>query len=348
MKIDNFSCPLPVASLDTVQLGHGSGGRLTAELIDDVFLAHLGNEILGRLEDQAVFSLPPGRLALTTDSYVVDPLFFPGGNIGELAVNGTVNDICMSGARPFHLSVSFIIEEGFPIADLKRIVASMGAAAKASGVSVVTGDTKVVNKGSCDKLFINTTGIGVVPDNVAISAHNLHPGDKIILSGTIADHGMAIMTSREGLSFQSRVRSDTAALNGLVEVMLAVSPEIHAMRDPTRGGLAATLNEFAKASGVGIVLDGGAIPVALEVRGACEILGIDPLNVANEGKLVAVVPPLVAPGVLAAMRRHPLGCEAAVIGEVSPDNPGLVACSTGLGAMRIVDMPVGEQLPRIC
>ncbi|MDH5525132.1 MAG: hydrogenase expression/formation protein HypE [Desulfobulbaceae bacterium] len=333
---------------DTIQLAHGSGGRLSARLIESMFLPRFGNETLNKLEDQALLDLPAGRLAFTTDSFVVDPIFFPGGDIGDLAVNGTVNDICMSGATPLYLSTAFIIEEGLPMADLHRILLSMEKAAAAAGVRIVTGDTKVVDRGSCDKIFINTSGLGLVPESVAISAANLKAGDKVIVSGTIADHGMAILTSRKGLSFQSRVKSDTAALNGLVMAMLAVSTSIHAMRDPTRGGLATTLNEFAASSKVGIVLDEGAVPVRPEVRGACEVLGIDPLYVANEGKLVAVVADKDAEAMLGKMRTHPLGADAAIIGEVTGANPGLVTMRTAFGAERIIDMPVGEQLPRIC
>jgi hydrogenase expression/formation protein HypE len=345
---EDFSCPLPIMEYETIQLAHGSGGRLSAELVSRFFLPRFGNEILNRLEDQAVVDFPQGRLALTTDSFVVDPLFFPGGDIGDLAINGTVNDVCMSGATPLYLAAAFIIEEGLPTATLHRVLLSMEKAAKTAGVRIVTGDTKVVNRGCCDKLFITTTGVGRVPEGVNISAANLKNGDKIILSGSIADHGMAILTSREGLSFASRVQSDTAALNGLVARMLQASPAIHAMRDPTRGGLATTLNEFAASSGVGIILEEAAIPVRPEVRGACEVLGIDPMYVANEGKLVAVVPAEVANTVVAAMRSHPQGREAAIIGEVVAGNRGLVAMRTALGAQRIVDMPVGEQLPRIC
>jgi len=345
---EDFSCPLPVMEYETIQLAHGSGGRLSAELVSRFFLPRFGNETLNRLEDQAVVDFPQGRLALTTDSFVVDPLFFPGGDIGDLAINGTVNDVCMSGATPLYLAAAFIIEEGLPMATLHRILLSMEKAAKSAGVQIVTGDTKVVNRGCCDKLFITTTGVGLVPAGVNISAANLKAGDKVILSGTIADHGMAILTSREGLSFASRVQSDTAALNGLVARMLQASPAIHAMRDPTRGGIATTLNEFTAASRVGIVLEEAAIPVRPEVRGACEVLGIDPMYVANEGKLVAVVPAEVADQMVAAMRSHPLGREAAIIGEVAAENRGMVVMRNALGAQRIVDMPVGEQLPRIC
>lgn len=333
---------------ETIQLAHGSGGQLSADLVARLFLPRFGNEILSRLEDQAVFQAGPGRLALSTDSFVVDPLFFPGGDIGDLAVNGTVNDVCMCGATPLWLSAAFIIEEGLPMATLHRVLVSMEKAAAAAGVRIVAGDTKVVNRGSCDKLFITTTGLGRVPDHVHISATHLKPGDRIIVSGPLAAHGMAILTSREGLSFQSRLASDTAALNGLVTTMLGTGVQIHAMRDPTRGGLAATLNEFARASQVGIVLEEQAIPVRPEVRAACEILGIDPLFVANEGKLVAVVPPGEAGVLLAAMRAHPQGREAAIIGEVTAGDAGVVSLRTLLGVRRIVDMPMGEQLPRIC
>ncbi|MHB8149045.1 MAG: hydrogenase expression/formation protein HypE [Desulfobulbia bacterium] len=345
---EDFSCPLPIMEYETIQLAHGSGGRLSAELVSRFFLPRFGNETLNRLEDQAVVDFPQGRLALTTDSFVVDPLFFPGGDIGDLAINGTVNDVCMSGATPLYLAAAFIIEEGLPMVTLHRILLSMEKAAKSAGVQIVTGDTKVVNRGCCDKLFITTTGVGRVPAEANISAANLQAGDTIILSGSIGDHGMAILTSREGLSFASRVQSDTAALNGLVARMLQASPIIHAMRDPTRGGLATTLNEFATASGVGIVLQEAAIPVRPEVRGACEVLGIDPMYVANEGKLVAVVPGEIAGTVVTAMRSHPLGREAAIIGEVVAENRGMVVMRNALGAQRIVDMPVGEQLPRIC
>ncbi len=343
-----LSCPLPIMDHDTVQLAHGSGGSLSASLIEKLFLPRFDNAMLNQLEDQAVMELPACRLAFSTDSFVVDPIFFPGGDIGDLAINGTANDVCMSGAVPLYVSAAFIIEEGFAMESLHRILLSMEQAGKQAGVTVVTGDTKVVNKGSCDKIFITTTGLGSVPDGVMISAGGIQPGDKIILSGTIADHGMAVMTSRENLSFQTRIQSDTAALNGLVEKMIKTTTEIHAMRDPTRGGLATTLNEFASTSNVGIKLIEGNIPISPDVKGACEILGIDPLNVANEGKLVAAVPPDKVDAVLDAMRKHPLGRQAAIIGEAVTDHKGMVAGETLLGVSRIVDMPVGEQLPRIC
>lgn len=343
-----LSCPLPIMDHDTIQLAHGAGGKLSAQLIEKLFLPRFGNQTLDKLEDQAVLDLPPGSLAFTTDSFVVEPIFFPGGDIGDLAVNGTVNDVAMSGAQPLYISIGFILEEGLPMETLHRILLSMEAAARAANIVVVTGDTKVVNRGKCDQIFINTSGLGVVPEGVNISAANLQPGDKVIISGTVADHGMAVMTTREGLSFQSRVTSDTAPLNGLVKAMLAVTPEIHALRDPTRGGLATSLNEFARSSQVGISLEEGAVPVRPEVNGACEVLGIDPLYVANEGKLVAVVPGQQSAAVLKAMQQHEYGRDAAIIGEVTADNPGLVTMRTGLGASRIVDMAVGDQLPRIC
>ncbi len=343
-----LSCPVPILTHDTVQLAHGAGGKLSNEMIEKIFLPRFLNATLEKMEDQAILHNPGGRIAFSTDTFVVDPIFFPGGDIGDLAINGTVNDICMSGAVPKYLSVGFILEEGLPFETLHRIVLSMEKAARTAGVQIVTGDTKVVNRGSCDKLFINTSGFGFVADNVHISASNLKIGDKIILSGTLADHGMAVMTSREGLSFQSVVSSDTAGLNHLVAEMLKVTPNIHAMRDPTRGGLATTLNEFAESSKVGIQLYGNNIPVKDNVRGACEILGIDPLYVANEGKLVAIVAPDIAEEMLRAMKNNTLGKDAVIIGEVTDRHPGIVALRTSLGANRIVDMPVGEQLPRIC
>ena len=337
--VDSFpasSCPMPIMKHDTIQLAHGSGGRLSADLISKFFLPFFGNDILNRLEDQAILQVPDGRIAFTTDSFVVDPIFFPGGNIGDLAVNGTVNDICMSGAQPHCLSVAFIIEEGLAMKELHRIISAMAEAIERAQVSIVTGDTKVVDKGSCDKIFINTTGLGFIPTDVHISAGSIKAGDKIILSGTIADHGMAIMTSRESLSFETRITSDTAALNSLVACMLAASTSIRAMRDPTRGGVATTLNEFASSSQIGIKLFAERIPLLPEVRGACEILGIDPLYVANEGKLIAVAAPGEAEKILAAMRRHPLGGQATIVGEAVSLHPGMVTMETGLGVNRIV------------
>ncbi|MBE0565338.1 MAG: hydrogenase expression/formation protein HypE [Krumholzibacteria bacterium] len=339
---------MPILDHDTVQLAHGAGGRLSADLIGRLILPRFTSPELDRLEDQAVLDLPPGRLAFSTDTFVVSPIFFPGGDIGELAINGTVNDVAMCGAGPVALSVGFVLEEGLPLADFHRILCSMEAAAKRAGVRVVTGDTKVVGRGACDRIFINTSGLGVVPAGVELGAGLIRPGDAVVLSGTLADHGMAVMTAREGLGFSSTVRSDTAALNGLVRLILDVCPGVRALRDPTRGGVATTLNEFACAGGVGIVLEEASLPVRPDVRGACEILGIDPLYVANEGKLVAVVPADAAEAVVAAMRGHEHGRGAVVIGKVTDEHASRVTMITGLGARRIVDMPVGEQLPRIC
>ncbi len=343
-----FSCPLPITEHDTVQLAHGSGGRMMAELIDKMIVETFKNDILIKMEDQASLSVDSNNIVFTTDSFVVDPIFFPGGNIGELAVNGTVNDICMNGAIPKYISVSFILEEGLSLLEFYEIVKSIKTAADNANVAIVTGDTKVVDKGSCDKIFINTAGIGTLKNKSQISSSNLQPGDRIIVSGTIADHGMAIMTSREGLSFVSKIESDTAALNGLVKLMTDVSANIHAMRDPTRGGVAATLNEFAKQSKMGIKLYSDKIPIKDSVRGACEILGIDPLFVANEGKLVAVVSSEDSDKLLSEMRKNPLGKDAEIIGEVVADHPGVVVKKTLLGVEQIVDLPLGEQLPRIC
>lgn len=342
------SCPLPLPNKETIVLGHGSGGTLSAELLRSVILPAYSNPLLERLEDQATFDLNGTRLAFTTDSFVVKPLFFPGGDIGSLAVHGTVNDLAMGGAQPRFLSVSFILEEGFAIEDLRRIVRSIGAAAERCGVPVVTGDTKVVERGSGDGVFINTSGIGVVPEGVRISAANAKPGDAVILSGTIGDHGIAILSQREGLELESAIESDSAPLHDLVGAMLAVTPEIHAMRDPTRGGVASALNEIAAQSRVGIVLDERAVAVRDEVRGACELLGLDPMYVANEGKLIAIVPAGHADAILTAMREHPLGQSAAVIGAVSDREPGLVLMRTAFGTTRIVGMLAGDQLPRIC
>ncbi len=347
-NLTTLSCPMPLCDHDTVQLAHGAGGRLSADLIETFIVPRFANTTLERLEDQAVLDMPPGRLAFSTDTFVVTPLEFPGGDIGDLAINGTVNDVAMCGARPLYLSVAFVLEEGLPLATFHRILCSMETAARIAGVTIVTGDTKVVDKGSCDGMFINTSGVGVLPPGIDMSSANLCDGDVVIVSGTVADHGMAVMTVREGLSFRSSVASDTAALNGLVAEILGACCETRALRDPTRGGLATTLNEFAASSKVGIKLDGEAIPVREDVGAACEILGIDPLYVANEGKLVAVVPAESADKVLATMRTHEHGRNAAIIGRVTTEHPGMVACRTALGTERIVDMPVGEQLPRIC
>ena len=342
-----LSCPLPLTDRKTIVMGHGSGGRLTAQLMRDLFLPAFDNEILRKLDDQAVLPAGSERIAFTTDSFVVTPLFFPGGDIGHLAVNGTVNDLAMSGARPLFLSAAFILEEGFPLDELRRITESMAMAARVAGVVIVTGDTKVVNRGSADKLFITTSGIGLLSAGPALSASLASPGDKVILSGTIGDHGMAVMSVREGLEFEGAITSDTAPLHLLVEAMLAAG-EVHALRDPTRGGLATSLCEIASSAGIGVEIRADAIPVRSEVKAACELLGLDPLFVANEGKLVAFVPAACASAVLAAMRLTPEGRNAAMIGEAVEKHPGMVLLKTEVGGTRILDLPFTEQLPRIC
>ncbi len=342
------ACPLPWSDYKEIVLAHGSGGKLSQRLIEGVVLPQFRNELLEPLHDGAVFSLNGARVAFSTDSYVVSPIFFPGGDIGRLAIHGTVNDLAMCGARPLYLSVGFILEEGLPMEDFRRVVASMREAAAAAGVALVTGDTKVVDRGKADKIFINTSGLGVVPDGVNIHPARAQAGDKVILSGAIAVHGIAIMSVREGLEFETEIASDTAPLNGLVEAILAASADVHVLRDPTRGGVTSALSEIAQTAKVGMLLDEARIPLDEAVKGACEILGLDPLYVANEGKLLAVVPAADAERVLAAMRAHPLGREAALIGEVTADHPGFVLMKTRVGGTRVVDMLSGEQLPRIC
>ena len=342
------SCSLPISDYKEIVLAHGSGGRLSHRLIDQIILPQFRNELLEPLHDGAIFSLGSGRIAFSTDSYVVSPIFFPGGDIGKLAVHGTVNDLAMCGARPRYLSVGFILEEGLPMEDFWRIVQSMRAAADAAGVLLVTGDTKVVDRGKADKIFINTAGVGVVPDGVEIHPTRAQVGDKILISGEVAVHGIAIMSVREGLEFESEIASDSAALNGLVEEILRVCPDVHVLRDPTRGGVTSSVTEIALSAKVGIHLNEAAVPISEEVKGACEILGLDPLYVANEGKLIAVVPAEEAESVLAAMRAHSLGKDAAIIGEVVAAHPGFVTMKTRVGGMRVVDMLSGEQLPRIC
>ncbi|HKU25269.1 MAG TPA: hydrogenase expression/formation protein HypE [Candidatus Sulfotelmatobacter sp.] len=342
------SCPLPITQHPQIVLGHGSGGKLSAQLIEQVFLPAFGNPLLNKLDDQAVLQINGSRLAFTTDSFVVTPLFFPGGDIGRLAINGTVNDLAMSGARPLYLSAAFILEEGLATEELQRVVQSMREAAAGAGVQLVAGDTKVVNRGKGDKLFVTTTGIGIIEKPVHISADRARTGDKIILSGYIGDHGMAILSQRENLEFEGVIESDCAPLHELVADMLEVCPDIHCLRDATRGGVATVLNELAGQSRVGMLLQETEIPVHDAVRGACELLGLDPLYVANEGKLVAVVPGELADNVVHRMRQHPLGRDARVIGEVVAQHPGMVTMKTEIGGTRVVDTLFGEQLPRIC
>jgi hydrogenase expression/formation protein HypE len=332
---------------DTVLLAHGSGGKLSHDLVEKTFLPFLANPALNKLDDSAIFEAS-GRFAFTTDGYVVNPIFFPGGDIGKLAVCGTVNDLSMNGARPLYLSLSAIIEEGFLLRELERIVQSIRKTAQEAGVSIIAGDTKVVNRGQADKLFITTSGVGIVPPGVDISGANARAGDKVLLSGTIGDHGIAIMSQREGLKFSMTLKSDCAPLNKLVSQMLEVSSRIHCLRDPTRGGLATTLNELARQSNAGITIQETQIPVKEEVKAACELLGLDPIYVANEGKLVAIVDPADADKILARMRRNRYGRDAAVIGEVINQHQGKVVMKTRLGPSRIVDMLSGELLPRIC
>ena len=350
----NWSCPLPLVGYPTIVMGHGGGGKLGNELVEHLFLPAFRNTALENLGDAAVLDLggdgqQTARLAMSTDSFVVQPLFFPGGCIGELAVNGTVNDLAVSGAEPRFLSASFILEEGFPLAQLAAIVESMAAAAVTAGVQIVTGDTKVVERGHGDGCYINTAGIGVLRPGITVGPHRAEPGDAILVSGTIGDHGMAIMSVREGLEFESQIRSDCAALNGLIaEVLAAVGPAVHAMRDPTRGGMASTLNEIAQSSGVGMAIDEASLPVRLEVQSACELLGLDPIYVANEGKVVFFVAPEAAEQVLAILRAHPLGREAARIGQVTAQHPRMLVARTAMGANRVIPIQIGEQLPRIC
>lgn len=331
-----------------VDMSHGSGGRAMAQLINELFAKHLDNELLRQGNDQALFGVEAGRMVMSVDGHVISPLFFPGGDIGSLSVHGTINDVCMSGAKPLYLSAGFILEEGFPLADLERIVSSMARAASEAGVPVVTGDTKVVEKGKGDGVFITTTGIGVVPDGVNISGDLAQPGDAILLSGSIGDHGVAIMASRENLQFETSVESDSAALHTLIAAMVQTAPSIHCLRDPTRGGLATTLNELAQQSKVGMRLDESAIPVKPQVAAACELLGLDPLYVANEGKLICICPQADAEALLRTMHEHPLGKEAALIGVVTDDDHGFVEMRTRFGGSRVVDWLAGEQLPRIC
>ena len=332
---------------DTILLAHGSGGKLSHELVEKNLLPFLSNPALNKLDDSAIFEAS-GRLAFTTDSYVVNPIFFPGGDIGKLAVCGTVNDLAMNGAKPLYLSLSAIIEEGFLISELEQIMQSIKKAAEEAEVSIITGDTKVVNQGQADKLFITTSGVGIISPGVDISGANARAGDKVLLSGTIGDHGISIMSQREGLRFSMTLESDCAPLNKLVSQMLEVSSQIHCLRDPTRGGLATTLNEFARQSKVGIAIEEVKIPVKEQVKAACELLGLDPIYVANEGKMVAIVDPSDVDNILARMKQNSYGKDAAIIGEITREHPGKVIMKTKLGPSRIVDMLSGELLPRIC
>ncbi len=351
----DWVCPLPLRDYPNIIMGHGGGGKLSAELVEHLFLPAFKNDTLENLGDSAVLNLQSpisnlqsSHLSFSTDSFVVRPLFFPGGNIGDLAINGTVNDIAMSGAQPLYLSAGFILEEGLSLDALGNIAESMGQAARQAGVTLVTGDTKVVDKGHGDGVYINTSGLGVIPAGVNIAPHHAQPGDVVIVSGDIGVHGVAIMSVRAGLEFETVIETDCAPLNGLIGAMLEITTDIHVLRDPTRGGVASALNEIAGASRVGIVLDENRMPVSGSVQAACEFLGLDPLYVANEGKLLALVPQAVAEPVLEQMRRHPYGTKATIIGQVTTDHPGLVVAKTGIGGTRVVDMQVGEQLPRIC
>ncbi|MGD0610712.1 MAG: hydrogenase expression/formation protein HypE [Anaerolineales bacterium] len=348
LNLLGWTCPVPLQNYPTIVMGHGAGGKMMADLIQHLFAAAFDNDLLAQMGDATAFDLPAGQVAFTTDSFVVSPLFFPGGDIGELAVNGTVNDLAMRAARPLVLSAGFILEEGLPMETLGRIANSMAAACKKVMVKIATGDTKVVQKGHGDGIYINTSGIGVIPKGVNVAPDRARPGDALLVSGSIGDHGIAILSVREGLTFQTEIQSDTAPLNGLVDAMLVVTKDIHCMRDATRGGLAAVLNELASASRVGIEFDEKKVPIRVEVNAACEMLGLDPFYVANEGKLVAVVPAEHAEAMVAAMRAHPLGQDAAIIGQVVAEHPGLVTSRTSIGGKRVVDLPTGELLPRIC
>jgi hydrogenase expression/formation protein HypE len=345
---NGFTCTLPYNEYSSVLLAHGGGGKLSHQLFQNIILPCFRNEKLEQQHDGAVFSIGNVRLAYTTDSYVIQPLFFPGGNIGTLAINGTVNDLAMCGAVPKYLSVAFIIEEGLPMNDLWRIVNAMKDAATAADVELVTGDTKVVNHGKGDKIFINTSGIGIVPEDISVHPKRVCAGDKIILSGRIGEHGIAVMSLREGLEFETEIQSDCAPLSSLVQSILAATRNVHMMRDPTRGGIASALNEIAEAANVGININESAIPIRDDVRSACEILGLDPLYVANEGKMIAFVPPSDAEKTLSTIQAHPLGTNASIIGEVVTEHPRMVIMKTSIGSSRVVDMISGEQLPRIC
>jgi hydrogenase expression/formation protein HypE len=348
VDMDAWVCPAPLRDSPAIVMGHGGGGALSAELVEHLFLPAYGPAGDADLGDSAVLDIAGARLAFSTDSYVVRPMFFPGGSIGDLAVNGTVNDLAMSGARPVALSTAYILEEGTKLADLGRVAEALGAAAARAGVRLVTGDTKVVDSGHGDQVYLNTAGIGVVPDGVDIRPARAQPGDAVIISGDIGVHGIAVMSCREGLEFGTLVESDSAPLNGLVAAMLATGADVHVLRDPTRGGVAASLNEIARAASVGVELVERELPIPQDVADACGLLGLDPLYVANEGKLLAFVPAEAVDAVLAAMRAHEYGKGATVIGSCVAEHPGMVVAKTGLGGTRVVDLPLGEQLPRIC
>ena len=358
LNLLGWTCPRPLQNYPTIVMGHGAGGKMMADLIEHLFAPAFDNEWLAQMGDATALDLPAGKTAFTTDSFVVSPLFFPGGNIGELAVYGTVNDLAMRGAKPLYLSAGFILEEGLPMERLGNIVTAMAAACKKAGVKIATGDTKVVQKGHGDGIYINTSGLGVIPAGVDIGPANAKPGDVVLVSGTMGDHGIAIMSVREGLTFETEIRSDTAPLNGLVEAMMKAACKggdeptplqpIHCLRDATRGGLAAVLNELAGSSNMGIEFDERKVPIRPEVNAACEMLGLDPLYIANEGKLVAIVAEDVAEMVLSAMRQHEYGTGAAIIGRVVSEHPGMVTAKTSIGGTRVVDVPAGELLPRIC
>ncbi|MFG3615073.1 hydrogenase expression/formation protein HypE [Nocardia sp. NPDC047654] len=348
IDVEGWVCPMPLRDAPNIVMGHGGGGAMSGELIEHLFLPAFGSAAHADLGDSAVVTLDGARLAFSTDSFVVKPIVFPGGTIGELAVNGTVNDLAMSGARPMVLSTAFILEEGTALADIARIAQAVGTAALAAEVQLVTGDTKVVDAGHGDGIYINTAGIGVVAPEVDIRPQRARPGDVVLVSGDIGVHGVAVLSCREGLEFGTTVLSDTAPLHGLVAAMLATGADVHVLRDPTRGGVAASLNEIARAAGVGVSLDERQLPVPDGVRDACGLLGLDPMYVANEGKLLAFVAAEDADRVLAAMREHPLGAQAAVIGRCVAEHPGMVVARTALGGTRVVDLPAGEQLPRIC
>ncbi|XVU22673.1 hydrogenase expression/formation protein HypE [Actinoplanes sp. CA-054009] len=350
LDFEGWSCPLPLRDTPTVVMGHGGGGAMSGDLIEHLFLPGFGSAAPAGsgLSDSAVVAVGGARIALSTDSFVVKPMFFPGGSIGDLAVNGTVNDLAMAGATPLYLSAAFILQEGTALSELGRVAEAMGAAARAAGVRLVTGDTKVVDNGSGDGVYITTTGVGAVPEGADIHPRRAAAGDAVLISGDIGVHGVAVLSCREGLEFGTTVASDTAALHGLVAAMLATGADLHVLRDPTRGGVAASLNEIARAGAVGVELTERDLPVPAEVRDACSLLGLDPLQVANEGKLIALVPAETADGVLAAMRAHPLGAGARRIGTCVAEHPGMVVARTALGGTRVVPLPIGEQLPRIC